>query len=79
LKRKKYVDIDSLLDPEEEKEPVLKYHASKQKARTGKDLSALEKTNIAHDALVNLKSNEEISALHNVKKTYVITLVHKIK
>jgi transposase len=44
-----------------------------------KKLDNLEKLNVVHDAVVNLKSNEEIAAKYNVKKSSVSQLIHKQK
>lgn len=79
LKRKKLGEIDSHFSSEEEKDQPLSYHGSKQRLRKGKDLTLDEKTDLVHDAIVKLKSNDEISSTYKVKKTFILDLVHKMR
>ena len=58
--------------PQEEK---IQYMADRPKKRLAKQLTASEKTSIVHDAIVKLKSDEEISDFYQVKKTVIGYLV----
>ena len=65
----------TLFDPKKLHEPKLKYLADKARKRKGKDLSDEERTNITHEAIVLLKSNEEISEKYQVKSSVISSLV----
>ena len=57
----------------------LEYHSDKGKKRLGKLLSDSEKTSIIHEAVVQLKSNEEISEKYQIKTSVISNLVRMVK
>jgi DNA-binding CsgD family transcriptional regulator len=59
-------------------EPLI-YHATSPKKRLLKSLDHSEKLRVAHEAIVELKSNKDIADNFGIKETSVKSIVRSIK